>query len=118
VFSTGLPHLAAVKATRDPEPSCLFPEDEEIARLLFGADKGCAKLFLERLPIHERQGFPRKAPEYGRRYWPAVKAYLDYEWGLIEYAPITPSDQELPPIEDVFRPVAAAAPRGARKRRT
>ncbi|MFL5080468.1 MAG: hypothetical protein ACJ8DU_11085, partial [Microvirga sp.] len=62
-------------------------------------------------------GFPRKAPEYGRRYWPAVKAYLDYEWGLIEYAPITPSDQELPPIEDVFRPVAAA-PRGARKRRT
>ena len=56
-----------MKAIRDPEPSCLFPEDEEIARLLFGADKGCAKLFLERLPIHERQGFPRKAPEYWRR---------------------------------------------------
>jgi len=96
----------------------LFPEDEEIARLLFGDDKDRAKLFLERLPTHERHGFPRKAPEYGGRYWPAVKAYFDYEWGLVEYAPMNPSEQELPPIEDVFRPVAVASARGARKRRT
>jgi hypothetical protein len=113
-----LQQLAAVKAPRSPEPSCLFPEDEEIARLLFGDDKARAKLFLERLPIHERQGFPRRMPEYGGRYWPAVKAYFDYEWGLAEYPPLNPSEQELPPIEDVFRPVAASAPRSARKRRS
>jgi hypothetical protein len=29
-------------------------------------------------------------PEYGGRYWPAVKAYFDYDWGLAEYPRLNP----------------------------
>jgi hypothetical protein len=65
------------------EPSCLFPSDEEIARVLFGNDKARIKLFEETVAAEERRGLPRKHPTYGARYWPAVKAYFDYEWGLV-----------------------------------
>ena len=80
-----------------PEPSCLFPSDEEIARLLFGSDKGRAKLFEQSLAAEERRGLPRKHPAYGARYWPAVKAYYDYEWGLITEPPFSSAADETIP---------------------
>jgi hypothetical protein len=44
-----------------PEPSCLFPTDEEIARVLFGSDKTRAKLFEQTLAAEELRGLPRPA---------------------------------------------------------
>src|SRR5215204_5265490 len=87
-----------------PEPTCLFPSDEEIARVLFGSDKARAKLFEQTLGDEERRGLPRKHSAYGARYWPAVKAYYDYEWGLVAEPPFSsaadsnsPGGRSLPP---------------------
>lgn len=56
-------------------PSCLYPDEAEIARLILGPKrftwwKGLAVVL-------ERGGFPRIDPEFGGRYWPAVKVFLD-----------------------------------------
>lgn len=59
---------------------------------LFVADAQCAKRIgisteeLKKiLPELERQGFPLKDPLFAnRRYWPAVKAFLDRRHGLTE----------------------------------
>jgi hypothetical protein len=86
------------------EPSCLFPSDDEIARLLFGGDKVRIKAFLDTIAGEERRGLPRKHPTYGARYWPAVKAYFDYEWGLISEPPFTATaDEAVPQAEEIFR---------------
>jgi hypothetical protein len=99
------------------EPSCLFPSDEEIALVLFGGDKARAKLFEQTVAAEERRGFPRKHPSYGARYWPAVKAYFDHEWGLIAEPPFSSTgDEVVPQAEEVFRPIAPAARSAARKR--
>ena len=100
-----------------PEPSCLFPTDEEIARVLFGSDKTRAKLFEQTLAAEERRGLPRKHPAYGARYWPAVKAYYDYEWGLIAEPPFgSATDEVVPQADEVFRPITSAGRRAGRKR--
>jgi hypothetical protein len=71
----------------------LFPTDKQIAWALFGSDKDeYAKSFLSKIPHLEHDGFPRKSVVYGRRYWPAVRAYLDYRMGL--------RDAHLPHAED------------------
>lgn len=71
--------MAGVRAPasggRGLEPSCLYPEEEEIARLVCGKKRvgewrGLAVVL-------ERDGFPRIDPQFGGRYWPAVKAFLD-----------------------------------------
>jgi hypothetical protein len=76
------------------EPSCLFPSDEEIACVLFGNDKARTKLFEDTVAAEERRGLPRKHPTYGARYWPAVKAYFDYEWGLVAEPPFAATTDE------------------------
>jgi hypothetical protein len=109
----------ATKA-REPaeaEPSCLFPTDEEIARTLFGDDKALTRAFLDHIALEERLGMPRKHPQWGRRYWPAVKAYFDYQWGLAAQPPSASAEQPEAQLDDIFRPIAsAAAKRSARKR--
>lgn len=60
----------------------LFPKDSEIAEALYGSDKEAAKAFLTRIPHLENDGFPKASVVYGRRYWPAVKAYLDARMGV------------------------------------
>lgn len=60
----------------------LFPSDREIATALYGADRKAAEAFLTRIPYLENDGFPRASAVYGRRYWPAVKAYLDARLGV------------------------------------
>jgi hypothetical protein len=98
------------------EPSCLFPSDEEIAGVLFGNDKARIKLFGETVAAEERRGLPRKHPTYGARYWPAVKAYFDYEWGLVAEPPLAATaDEAVPALDEIFQPVAAGR-RPSRKR--
>jgi hypothetical protein len=56
------------------EPSCLFPADDEIARLLFGSDKVRIKAFLDtiateerRSTIHDHRMMPRSRASFRRR---------------------------------------------------
>ena len=54
---------------------------------------------------------------YGARYWPAVKAYYDYEWGLIAEPPFSSAaDEAVPQADEVFRPITSAGRRTGRKR--
>jgi len=57
----------------------LFVFDNEIAELLgMGEDS-----FRTTVKVLERSGFPQKDPQFGgRRYWPAVKAWLDKRYGI------------------------------------
>lgn len=56
-----------------PEPTTLFPTDEEI-RALLGMGERTWRTNIDKL---ERLGFPKRDPVFKKRYWPAVVAYLD-----------------------------------------
>lgn len=57
----------------------LFLTDPEIAKLLGMAPAQWQATAI----VLERSGLPRKDPQFGdRRYWPAVRAYLDRRAGL------------------------------------
>ncbi|QIB35801.1 hypothetical protein [Ancylobacter pratisalsi] len=58
----------------------LFPTESEIARELFGAERinGWPAI----VKSLELQGFPRIDPVFGRRYWPAVRQWLDHRYGV------------------------------------
>jgi len=59
-----------------------FVTDEELIRRL-GVPKKVARAALSVLDHDIRSGFPKKSPLWGnRRYWPAVKDYLDRMNGL------------------------------------
>lgn len=57
------------------EPSCLFPEEAEIARLVLGPRR--AKAWSGLAVVLERRGLPRIDPQFGGRYWPKVRRFLD-----------------------------------------
>jgi hypothetical protein len=58
----------------------LFPCDAEVARRLsMSADR-----LREIMPELKRQGFPRRDPLTGGRYWPAIVAFWDGKYRLNE----------------------------------
>ena len=60
----------------------LYITDAELIRRL-GVPEKIARPVLRALDNDRRAGFPRKQELWGnRRYWPAVKAYLDRTNGL------------------------------------
>ena len=63
-----------------PEQGKLYLSDAELIRRLGVPEKHMRKI----LPgLESKYGFPRKQPLFGdRRYWPAVKAWLDKRNGL------------------------------------
>ena len=67
-----------MSASATPEPS-LYLSDAAIARQLgIGKDRWRANAV-----VLEKQGLPRPDPLFGhRRYWPAVRAFLDRRAGL------------------------------------
>jgi len=65
---------------RLPVPSCLYPNEAEIARLVLGSKR--AKSWDGIAAVLERRGFPQVDPLFGGRYWPAVKAFLDRRHGV------------------------------------
>ena len=71
----------------------LFPSEEEVAFELLGPGKlgewkGMA-------PILERRGLPPIDPMFGRRYWPAVKQWLDFRYNIGDVpAPQVPDGEE------------------------
>jgi len=70
----------------------LYPTDAEIAKALFGEGKGAVEAWTILVAALERRGLPHKDAVTGRRYWPAVKAYLDRRAGL--------RDHDVPPTGD------------------
>lgn len=57
------------------EPSCLFPDETEIARVVLGPAR--ARSWPSLATVLERRGLPRVDPQFGGRYWPKVRAFLD-----------------------------------------
>src|SRR5690242_6793347 len=53
----------------------LFPSEEEIARAVVGPSRAC--IWPGVAVVLERQGLPRVDPQFGGRYWPAVRDFLD-----------------------------------------
>ena len=58
----------------------LFPPEDEIARELFGPNR--LQFYHVAVKSLEKQGFPQIDPVFGRRYWPAIKQWLDKRYGL------------------------------------
>lgn len=57
------------------EPSCLYPDDTELALLILGPRR--AQLWPEIAMIEERHGFPRVDPLYGGRSWLDIVAFYE-----------------------------------------
>ena len=62
------------------EPSCLYPDDKEIARIVLGPTR--AKHWQGLSVMLERQGLPKIDPQTGGRYWPKVREFLS--WPIAE----------------------------------
>ncbi|MFK8251773.1 hypothetical protein [Ancylobacter terrae] len=71
----------------------LFPTEAEISRELMGPGK--SDIWSGVALALERQGFPQKDATFGRRYWPAIKQWLDHRHGVgnVE-APSGPDGEE------------------------
>jgi len=74
----------------DTLPSGLFPDEEEIARLL----NQDPREWPNKAVILERHGFPRIDPLMGGRYWPAVQAYWNRRYGLSKVEVSQPDGEE------------------------
>lgn len=57
------------------EASCLYPDEQEIARLVVGAKR--IREWPGKAAVLERSGLPKVDVMMGGRYWPAVRAFLD-----------------------------------------
>lgn len=71
------------------EPSCLYPDEKELARVLLGERSGQWKTICK---IEERHGLPRISPVYGGRYWPAVKAFYDRRHRMLDEQMTAPAE--------------------------
>jgi hypothetical protein len=65
--------------SRAPEPSSLYPDEEELAQCVLGKK---ARQWSNIAQTLEREGLPRIDPLTGGRFWPAVRAFLDRRHGL------------------------------------
>lgn len=65
------------RAKRGPgtEPTCLYPDEGELALVLLGPER--AHMWPAIAQVEERVGLPRVMRQYGGRYWPAVRAFFD-----------------------------------------
>lgn len=61
------------------EPSCLYPDERELGRLVLGTR---APNWPGVASVWEKIGLPRIDPLTGGRYWPAVQLFLDRRYNL------------------------------------
>lgn len=83
-----------------PEPSCLYPDEAELARVLLGPRSSQWPTIAK---VEERAGLPRISLQYGGRYWPAVKAFYDRRHQMIEQQS-APSDEREGENFDAWKP--------------
>ena len=81
---------SAMPVTWDSLP--LFASDEAIGEAVLGRDRRGE--FHGLATLHERDGMPKISPVWGGRYVPAVKSYLDEQFGLSAAAPLAPNGVE------------------------
>lgn len=68
--------------TADDTRETLYVTDAELIRRL-GVPEKIARAAIRALDLDRGSGFPQKKKLWGdRRYWPAVKAYMDRTSGL------------------------------------
>lgn len=68
----------------------LYITDAELIRRM-GVPEKIARQTIRALDANPRSGFPKKQKIWGdRRYWPAVRSYLDRTAGATISAPTTP----------------------------
>jgi hypothetical protein len=70
----------------------LFANDDEIGEAMLGWDR--RREFHGLATLHERNGMPKISAVWGGRYVPAVKAFLDSQYGLSAAAPVAPDGME------------------------
>jgi hypothetical protein len=70
----------------------LFATDEDIGEAVLGLDR--RREFAAMAQLHERDGMPKINPVWGGRYVPAVKAFLDAQYGLSAAVPLAPNGVE------------------------
>jgi hypothetical protein len=70
----------------------LFATDEQIGEAVLGPAR--KREFGPMAQLHERDGMPRISPVWGGRYVPAVKAFLDLQYGLSTVVPLAPNGVE------------------------
>ena len=74
--------MSGARETAKPfGPSCLYPDEAEIARLILGSKR--AKAWSGLAIVLERSGLPKIDVMMGGRYWPAVRAFFD-RWNHVE----------------------------------
>lgn len=77
--------------TLEREKDKLFLLDSELVRRLGVPEKTLRPILPE---LENKHGFPKKQALFGgRRYWPAVKSWLDKHNGLMVEAPKPRSDR-------------------------
>lgn len=64
------------------EPCCLYPDEKEIALAVLGPSR--ARYWTGLAVVLERGGLPKVDPEFGGRYWPAVRAFLDHRHHVVD----------------------------------
>ena len=68
--------------TGHPKRGGLFVTDQELIEK-WGVPVKIARLAIQSFDANPASGFPQKQPLMGhRRYWPAVKDFLDIKYGL------------------------------------
>jgi len=70
----------------------LYASDEAIGEAVLGRARRCE--FATMAGLHERDGMPKIDLVWGGRYVPAVKAFLDAQYGLAAAVPLAPNGVE------------------------
>jgi hypothetical protein len=70
----------------------LFDTDERIGEAVLGWER--RDEFHGLATLHERDGMPKISDVWGGRYVPAVKAFLDSQYGLTPAVPLAPNGVE------------------------
>jgi hypothetical protein len=90
----------------------LYRTELEIARAVLGR---CSLEEWKGLAIVlEREGLPKVDPEFGKRYWPAVKTWFDFYNRVDKIAAVPPrrkGRENWPPPKAARHPSVSASPR-------
>jgi hypothetical protein len=82
--------MPRVALTLDQLP--LYAPDEAIGEAVLGRERRGE--FHGLASLHERDGMPKISAVWGGRYVPAVKAFLDSQYGLSSAVPLAPNGVE------------------------
>src|SRR5215470_16090752 len=82
--------MSRIPFTLDKLP--LFASDEAIGEAVLGRERRGE--FHGLATLHERDGMPKISAVWGGRYVPAVRAFLDAQYGLAAAVPLAPNGVE------------------------